>query len=203
MICIVDYGVGNLGAIANMLKRLGKKVIITSNPNDIAAADKLILPGVGAFDYAVNELHRTNLYQVLDHLVMVEKKPILGVCLGMQLMTNFSNEGELQGFGWIDAEVKKFEFDQLKVPHMGWSKITHNGDKTLTFTNNLENERYYFVHSYYVSCNDPSDIMYTSTYGNEFVCGFNKDNIFGVQFHPEKSHRFGMQLLKSFCEMNR
>lgn len=198
MICIVDYGVGNLGAIGNMLKCLGVDAVVSGDISTIKSADKLILPGVGSFDYAVNQLRDLGLFGVLDHEAKVNNKPILGICLGMQLMTKFSEEGKQAGFGWVDAEVKKFQLEGLKVPHMGWNGVEHVNN-VLTFDD--DDERFYFVHSYYVDCKDPNDIMYNTTYGREFVSGFRKDNIIGVQFHPEKSHRFGMALLQKFCEL--
>lgn len=197
MICIIDYGVGNLGAVSNMLKRLGIEVVTSGDPEVIARADKLLLPGVGSFDYAMERLHSTGLYTVLDHQVRSEKKPILGICLGMQLMCNGSEEGQLPGFGWIDADVTKFHLEGLKVPHMGWNHVAH---RSSSLTTSSDRERYYFVHSYFVTCHNSSDIMYTTVFGNEFVSGFRRENVIGVQFHPEKSHRFGMELLRSYCE---
>jgi glutamine amidotransferase len=197
MICIVDYGVGNLGAISNMLKCLGVDAVVSGDISTIEAADKLILPGVGSFDYAVNQLKKLGLFDVLDREATVKCKPIIGICLGMQLMAKSSEEGDQAGFGWVDAEVKKFSLEGLKVPHMGWNSVEY-ANNPLTFNND---ERFYFVHSYYVECNDPNDVMYNTSYGREFVSGFRKGNIIGVQFHPEKSHRFGMSLLQKFCEL--
>ncbi|QRV25192.1 imidazole glycerol phosphate synthase subunit HisH [Marinomonas foliarum] len=197
MICIVDYGVGNLGAINNMLKYLGVDAVISSDVSMIEAADKLILPGVGSFDYAINQLKRLGLFDVLDREVVVKCKPIIGICLGMQLMTKSSEEGNQAGFGWVDAEVKKFSFENLKVPHMGWNIVEHVNNPLILHGD----ERFYFVHSYYVECNDLNDVMYSTSYGKKFVSGFRKGNIIGVQFHPEKSHRFGMFLLQKFCEL--
>ena len=197
MICIVDYGVGNLGAINNMLKYLGVDAVISSDVSMIEAADKLILPGVGSFDYAINQLKRLGLFDVLDREVVVKCKPIIGICLGMQLMTKSSEEGNQAGFGWVDAEVKKFSFENLKVPHMGWNIVEHVNNPLILH----DDERFYFVHSYYVECNDLNDVMYSTSYGRKFVSGFRKGNIIGVQFHPEKSHRFGMFLLQKFCEL--
>lgn len=197
MICIVDYGVGNMGAISNMMKYLGVDAVVSGDVATIQAADKLILPGVGSFDYAVTQLKRLELFDVLDHEAKIKRKPILGICLGMQLMTKSSEEGEQVGFGWVDAKVKKFQLEGLKVPHMGWNGVEH-ANNSLTLN---DDERFYFVHSYYVECKDPNDVMYRSNYGVQFVSGFRRGNIIGVQFHPEKSHRFGMSLLQKFCEL--
>jgi len=198
MICIVDYGIGNLGAISNMLKHLGIDAVISGEISTIESAEKLILPGVGSFDYAVNQLKNLGLFDVLDHEATIKCKPILGICLGMQLMTQSSEEGEQAGFGWVDAKVKKLQLEGLKVPHMGWNVVEH-ANNPLTLKD--DDERFYFVHSYYVTCDDENDVMYSTNYGRKFVSGFRRGNIIGVQFHPEKSHRFGMSLLQKFYEL--
>lgn len=199
MTTIIDYGMGNLGSIANMIKKIGYKSQITSNLDEIKNADKLILPGVGAFDNGMKNLHELGLIEVLNQKVLVDKTPILGICLGMQLMTETSEEGKLQGLGWIDAHTKKFVSEALKIPHMGWNIITHKKESKL-FDELDSEKRYYFVHSYYVDCNDQKDILAVTPYGKKFVSAFEKGNILGVQFHPEKSHQFGMNLLKNFVE---
>jgi len=203
-VVIVDYGLGNLNSVANMVRHVGGKCVISSDIEVIRAAEKLILPGVGAFDRGMSKLNSSGLKEVLDEAVLVRKIPILGICLGMQLMTLSSEEGELKGLGWIDAEVKKFEFldgQNLKVPHMGWNKVDV---KKLNPLMNVEEEcenRFYFVHSYFVEAKNPRDIMCTTYYGREFCSALFHENIMGVQFHPEKSHRFGMVLMKQFIKI--
>jgi glutamine amidotransferase len=204
MITIIDYGVGNSGSIVNMLKKVGVKSTISSDPSEIAAAEKIILPGVGAFDVGIKNLKSSGLIDVLNEQVAEKKKPFLGICLGMQLLAKSSEEGNENGLGWIDAEVMKFDFNgdngDLKIPHMGWNQIKNK--KSHRILNNLGDEsRFYFVHSYYMKCNQPDDGLLTCNYGIDFTCAVQKDNIMGVQFHPEKSHKFGMQLLKNFSEL--
>jgi glutamine amidotransferase len=197
MITIIDIG-GNVGSISNMLKRVGVKSKISSDVNDIETADKLILPGVGAFDNGVKEIHSKNLLDVLLKKVLAEKTPILGVCLGMQLFTKRSGEGTLPSLGWIDAETIRFRTN-LRIPHMGWNTLNHKDEPI--FRSMPKGERFYFIHSYHVVCNDKSNVIATTNYGYDFASVIQKENIIGVQFHPEKSHRFGMTLLKNFSEM--
>ena len=199
MTIIIDYGMGNLGSIANMIKKVGHKSIITSDLAEIRRATKLILPGVGAFDNGMKSLKELGLIEVLNQKILDEKTPILGICLGMQLMTKSSEEGVLNGLGWIDAETRRFESDTLKIPHMGWNTINHQ-KKSKLFDELEREKRYYFVHSYYVSSNNEKEILTTTSYGFDFVSAFERENIIGVQFHPEKSHRFGMNLMKNFVE---
>ena len=204
MIVIVDYGMGNLKSIQNMLKKVGAESIITSNVDDIANADKLILPGVGAFDNAVKNIENLGLRQILDKKVLQDKTPILGICLGMQLLTKNSSEGTLNGLGYIDGKTTRFSFNGehtgLKIPHMGWNTIIKKKNSKLL--NNMYSEpRFYFVHSYHIECNNDNDALFTTPYGYDFTSAVEKDNVFGVQFHPEKSHKFGMRLLKNFAEL--
>jgi len=199
MITIIDYGLGNLGSISNMIKKIGYKSVVSSDIEDIKRAKKLVLPGVGSFDKGMSLLKEKKFIEVLNQKVLKEKTPILGICLGMQLMTKSSQEGKLDGLGWIDAQTIKFKSDSLKIPHMGWNIVKPKKESKLF--NELNNEkRYYFVHSYYVDVNQNEDILTTTPYGHEFVSTFEKENIIGVQFHPEKSHRFGMELFKNFLE---
>ncbi|MBN8696783.1 MAG: imidazole glycerol phosphate synthase subunit HisH [Bacteroidetes bacterium] len=203
MITIIDYGIGNVGSIKNMLKKVGSKSQITSDLNEIKKADKLILPGVGSFDFGMTQLKNSNLISILNQKVLVEKKPILGICLGMQLLTKSSEEGKEAGLGWVDARTLKFKFEDdinLKVPHMGWNDIQIKKDSKLLRDLPIPS-KFYFVHSYYVKCEDVSNTILSSTYGHEFTCGIEKENILGVQFHPEKSHKFGMKILKNFSEL--
>lgn len=199
MITIIDYGMGNLGSIANMIKKAGHKSIITSDLEEIKNATKLILPGVGSFDNGMRNLAELGMIEVLNQKVLIEKTPILGICLGMQLMTKSSEEGKLSGLGWVDAQTKKFVSDTLKIPHMGWNIIKHQKNSHL-FDEYESEKRFYFVHSYYVDANQKKDILTTTPYTHNFVSSFEKENIIGAQFHPEKSHKFGMSLLKNFLE---
>lgn len=201
MITIIDYGVGNIKSIQNMLKRIGVPSLLTKRSEDISNATKLILPGVGNFDYGMEQLNSSGLIGDLKFKVFQEKTPILGICLGAQMLGNKSKEGSNKGLGWIDMDIVKFNSKKLskdlKIPQMNWSEI--NIKKSSPILNKLDNNsRFYFVHSFHMQANSPDDILCTSNYGYEFVSGVNKENIYGVQFHPEKSHKFGMQLLENF-----
>jgi glutamine amidotransferase len=201
MIVIIDYGMGNSGSILNMLKKFNAEATISSKIQDIEKANKFILPGVGAFDDAMKNLNGLNLLSILHDKVIVKKTPILGICLGMQIFTKHSEEGHLPGLGWIDGETVKFRFhnesSKLKIPHMGWNTVKIIKDDIL-FRDSGEEYRFYFVHSYHVICKFKSDIVTTTHHGYNFVSSIHRGNIFGTQFHPEKSHKFGMQLLKNF-----
>ena len=201
MITILDYGVGNLKSIYNMFKKVGVESFITSNIEDIKNANKYLLPGVGSFDHGITSLKKTLFFETLEKEVLENKKPILGICLGMQLLTNSSEEGKEKGLGWIDAQTMKFDLEDknLSIPHMGWNKTIPIN--TNTIFRNLDENRFYFVHSYHVVCNSKENILATSNYGEIFTCSIYKENIYGVQFHPEKSHKFGMQLLKNFGDL--
>jgi glutamine amidotransferase len=185
-----------------MLAYLGIESRITANHSDISSGDKLILPGVGHFQHGIEQLERLGLIDVIKEEVLEKKKPILGICLGMQLLTKHSEEGDMEGLGFIDAETKKFEFQDasLKVPHMGWNTVEFKKYSTIN-TGVAINPRFYFVHSYFVDCANQDDILCTTQYGQEFVAGFQHENIYGIQFHPEKSHKFGMELLANFCKI--
>lgn len=198
MIAIVDYGLGNLGSIANMLRRLGVDGSVTRDPGVIIEADQLILPGVGAFDNGMSNLRNLGLLDVLNARVLDAKVPVLGICLGAQLMTAGSEEGQEKGLGWIDADTVKFKTDATKkIPHMGWSDV--HPKKANPLVGLEEESRFYFVHSYHFACRHSDDILGTASYGYEFTAAFSRGNVFGVQFHPEKSHRFGMALLTRFA----
>ena len=203
MICIVDYGTGNLGSIRNMIKRIGYQSTITSDPNVLSNASKIILPGVGSFDYGMNNLSKYNLIEILNHKVQNEKVPILGICLGFQLMTMKSDEGKLNGLGWFNAETILFNFSSHKkkliLPHMGWNKVKIINNSLLTNGLN-EKSKFYFVHKYHIQSFEKNDIILNSNYGYEFVCSMSKENIMGVQFHPEKSHKWGMILFENFLK---
>lgn len=201
-VVIIDYGMGNIGSIENMLKFLGVKAIVSSDIDVILSADKIILPGVGHFDRAMNNIKDLGLMDVLKEMALVKKKPFLGICLGMQIMCQSSEEGILPGLSFIQAEVKKFDFgpdSKLKVPHMGWNKININ--KSSDILDGLDDDsRFYFVHSYFVKCQNEIDVLTQTTHGFNFVSSFQVDNLIGAQFHPEKSHRFGVALFKNFLE---
>ena len=202
MIAIVDYGIGNIGSIANMLKKIGEKdVVFAHNPKDLENAEKIILPGVGSFDTGITQLNKSGLRSVLDYCVLEKKIPILGICLGMQLLGTKSEEGLEKGLGYIPFVCKKFSFEsqQLKVPHMGWDYINVAKDNKL-ITDLKTKQRFYFVHSYYVSCQDENDISMLCDYGGNFCAAVEHENVLGVQFHPEKSHQFGMRLFENFIK---
>ncbi len=200
-IVIIDYGMGNLRSVYNKCKRVGFSVLISNNKNDIVQADKLILPGVGHFANGMQKLAKLELLDVLNQKVINEKTPILGICLGMQLFCKFSEEGNVNGLGWIDADVVKFSTDnkRFKIPHMGWNNIIPCKESFLLNEFNTDH-LFYFVHSYYVRCNNQSDVLTTTEYNTEFVSSIQRDNITGVQFHPEKSHEWGELLMKNFLE---
>ncbi len=202
MIQIVDYGLGNTGSIYNMLKKIGVKSEIVDNPVKLNDGSKYILPGVGSFDNGMKLFKKNNWIEKLNELIILKKNPILGICLGMQLMTKSSEEGIIPGLSWIDADVKKFSFkdNNLKIPHMGWNNINPIKNNKLFYKLNNQS-RFYHVHSYYVLLNDSSNEIASTNYSKEFTSSFQKDNIFGVQFHPEKSHKYGMQLLSNFSKI--
>lgn len=205
MIVIVDYGLGNVGSVLNMFKRLRINAKISCNKEDIEMADKLILPGVGSFDKGMENLESLGLIQLLSERVLIKKVPILGICLGMQLFTKSSAEGILNGFGWIDAETKKFSFNtaatNIKIPHMGWNYLKLKKESKLFLNYDELESRFYFVHSYCVHCNNEDDILSETIYGITFTSSIQKENIFATQFHPEKSHKYGLNLLKNFAEI--
>lgn len=203
MIVIIDYGMGNIGSIANMIKKAGGESTVTSDPEIIANAEKLIIPGVGSFDNGMKNLKDFGLIDILNKKVLEDKVPILGICLGMQLLANSSEEGILPGLGWIDAACKKFDFgdenNNLRIPHMGWNEVNIKKHDNL-FRNMFEDASFYFVHSYHVDCNNAGDIAASSFYGFEFTSSIQHENIFATQFHPEKSHKYGLLLMKNFVE---
>ena len=200
MITIVDYGLGNLNSIVNMLNRIGVENEITNVEAHINKAEKIILPGVGSFDQGMSNIKGLNLFHCLNNKVLIEKTPILGICLGMQLLTESSDEGIEQGFGWVNAKTIKFNHQTLKIPHMGWNSINIEKPSSL-FKEHKEERRYYFVHSYYVKCSAKEDILASTHYGQSFTSMIEKDNIYGAQFHPEKSHAFGIELLTNFANL--
>lgn len=201
MIVIVNYGLGNLGSIQNMLKKIGVPSVISSDPKELHNASKVILPGVGSFDAGLKNLSDYGLIDTLKYKALEEKTPILGICLGMQLMCNKSTEGLEAGLGWFDAELIRFDSSMgLKVPHMNWTDTDCSRPASKIFKDMPEESRFYYVHSYHIK-GAPEDAVLWGKYNDfEFVSGLERDNLIGVQFHPEKSHRYGMKLLQNFLE---
>lgn len=202
MITIIDYNTGNLGSIQNILRKIGEDSIVTSDISEIAKASKIILPGVGAFDTGMKNLIDLGLIDILNKKVIIDKIPVLGICLGMQLISNGSEEGSYNGLGWLDAATVRFRFvdsTEYKIPHMGWN-FTEQKKESKLFTGMYPLPRFYFVHSYFFKANDTSDILTSTNYEIEFTSAVERGNILGVQFHPEKSHKFGMKLLKNFVD---
>ncbi len=204
MITIIDYGVGNIFAFQNVYKRLDIPTKIAKTVADLENVEKLILPGVGAFDYAMEQLNKSGMRQKLDALVLEKKIPVIGICVGMQMMGNKSDEGNLDGLKWIDADILKFDQSLIqqrtKLPHMGWNDVITVAENPLF--KGLENEAiFYFLHSYYFKCNNPNHIIATTEYGGLFTAAVNNNNVYGIQFHPEKSHQYGEKLLYNFSQL--
>lgn len=204
MIAIVDYGLGNIQAFVNIYKRLNVPLRVATSAEELAGVDKVILPGVGAFDWAMTRLNESGMRDTLEALVRGEHKPVLGICVGMQILAKRSDEGRLDGLGWIDGEVKRFDeatiTPKTPLPHMGWNDVEprHGGD----LFNDLETEaRFYFLHSYYFAPREREHVLAVTDYNGPYASSVCSGNVFGVQFHPEKSHRWGIQLLKNFAEM--
>ena len=204
MITIIDYGVGNLTSIKNMLKKCGAEVTITSDLALISNATKFVLPGVGSFDHGITNLRATPYFSILQEKVLQEKIPLLGICLGAQLLADSSEEGLLPGLGWIRGKIIRFNKERmnaahLKVPHMGWSDVNFQKSSAL-FTGMHADPRFYFVHSYHWECADPADELLSADYGYTFTAGVEKENILGLQFHPEKSHKYGLRVYENFVK---
>lgn len=204
MLTIIDYGTGNIGSIKNMLTRLNIQSVISNKPEDILKAEKLILPGVGAFDNGMQQLNCSGLTGCITEKVLVNKTPILGICLGVQLLTESSEEGKLPGLGFIKGKTVAFDKSKLaateKIPGMGWRTVKNYGQSKL-FTEMYEEPRFYFVHSYHLQVDNADEVMVQADYGYTFSAGVEKENILGVQFHPEKSHKYGMKLLENFAKL--
>lgn len=201
---IIDFGAGNIASVANMIDYVGGTPEIVNSPDKLEYGVKTLLPGVGAFDYGMSCLEQGGWLPVLDQSVITERTPIMGICLGMQLMCKTSEEGRKPGLGWIDATARRFAFSAesgLKVPHMGWNRVTVSKPNELASNDPEEEKRFYFVHSYYVTCEKDQDAFLTCHHGHDFVAAFHRDNIWGVQFHPEKSHKFGMEIFRRFLEL--
>jgi glutamine amidotransferase len=202
MIAILDYGIGNVSSIKNMLKKIGAEAAITSDHSAIASATKIILPGVGHFDYCMSQLRTASFYPLFLRRALEEKIPVLGVCVGCQMLMESSEEGNTAGLGWIKGKVVRFDVskarENIRIPHMGWTNV-HPKKNDGIYKGILE-PRYYFVHSYHLQCEDEGDVSATADYGYAFIASVERENIQGVQFHPEKSHKFGMQLYENFVK---
>lgn len=200
MLIIINYGLGNVQAFVNIYKRLNIECVVASSAAELAPATSLILPGVGSFDWAMTCLNGSGMRPCLDQLVIEKKCPILGICVGMQMMAHTSEEGELEGLGWIDAAVKRFSNPDLQLPHMGWNDVApQNGGRLFQ---GLEREaRFYFLHSYYIEPQRAENVLAVTEYGGTFASSVCSGNVYGVQFHPEKSHQWGIKLLKNFAEI--
>lgn len=204
MITIVDYGLGNIQAIANIYRRLDIPVTTAQNAATLAQAQRIVLPGVGAFDWAMSRLNASGMRETLDCLVLQDKRPVIGICVGMQMLAGRSDEGSEPGLGWIDASVRLFDDARFAgpthLPHMGWNDVAARGADPL-FDGLQQDARFYFLHSYYFEPHVSSDTLATTDYGGEFCCAVRHGNVLGVQFHPEKSHQWGIRLLKNFAEL--
>lgn len=203
MIGIIDYGLGNVKAFANVYKMLDIPAIIVTKPHDLIKVSRVIMPGVGAFDHAMKCLQDSGMREMLDEIVLHQQVPVLGICVGMQMLTNSSEEGVSPGLKWINGDVKKIDSSfnkSIYVPHMGWNDVKPLNNNDL-FRGLSDDSRFYFLHSYYVHCQRNEDVIAVTNYGVEFACAVNHENVFGVQFHPEKSHQYGIKLLKNFSEL--
>lgn len=204
MITIIDYGVGNIQAFSNIYKQLGIPIRRAQSAQDLEGATKIILPGVGAFDYAMTRLQQSGMHEKLNDLVLEKSIPVVGICVGMQMLAYSSDEGILPGLGWIDGLVKKIDTSlsdrNAPLPHMGWNDVKVVKDNDLLI--GLEDKaQFYFLHSYYFASNDPGNVIASTHYSQDFACAVNYRNIYGVQFHPEKSHEYGITLLKNFANL--
>jgi imidazole glycerol-phosphate synthase subunit HisH len=201
-VTIVDYGLGNIASVSNMVRKVGGRPIVVTDKQNVMSASRLILPGVGSFDHGISQLHELDLFSSLQTKAN-EGIPLLGICLGMQLLSNASEEGDSIGLGLIDAEFKRFNVKEepgLRVPHVGWNVVKPSRENPLIATD-ADEQRFYFTHSYHAVCCNEDDILSNTVYGHTFPSAYSHHNVFGVQFHPEKSHKFGMALMKNFLSI--
>lgn len=203
MLAIVDYGAGNIGSVMNMLKRLSIPAVRATTPEQLHTASGIILPGVGAFDYCMSRFNASGMRETTDQIVADDAKPLLGICVGLQMMFRGSEEGQEKGLNWIAGDVIKFDKSkmsaELKIPHMGWSYVTPR--ESFAPLKGIEKPRFYFVHSYHAVCDNDVDVAASAEYGYQFTCGIARGNLYGAQFHPEKSHKYGMAVLRNFAKM--
>jgi glutamine amidotransferase len=203
MIAIIDYGLGNVRAFANVYKKLNIPAVTVRHPEDLGGVTKIILPGVGSFDHAMQRFENSGMKHILEEMVLNQQVPVMGICVGMQMLANSSEEGVLPGLGWIKGKVRKIVpplQHPVNIPHMGWNDVKPVKNNGLM--RELEsNARFYFLHSYYFESSKNEDILAITEYAGEFACAVNSGNVYGVQFHPEKSHKWGIQLLKNFAEL--
>ncbi len=200
---VVDYQLGNIASVVNMIRKVGGKAVVASSKEEILTATKLILPGVGAFDHGIEQLHKLDFFTAIQDKA-VDGTPLLGICLGMQLLAHHSEEGSSSGLGLIDAEFQKFSFDStstLRVPHVGWNNVSAVKSNPLLPTDSNTEQRFYFTHSYYAVCANLDSVIATAEYGQKFPAVYHHNHIYGAQFHPEKSHRFGMTMIKNFLDI--
>jgi imidazole glycerol-phosphate synthase subunit HisH len=204
MITIIDYGLGNIKAFLNVYERLSIPVKVARIPEEVENATKIILPGVGSFDYAMRQLNRSGIREALEKRVLDDKIPVMGICVGMQMLADSSEEGIESGLGWIKGRVCKFDANLIpfksRLPHMGWNTIFPK--ENISLFNGIENQaRFYFLHSYYFECDKESEVISKTDYGITYASAVNNENVFGVQFHPEKSHSYGIRLLNNFAKL--
>lgn len=200
MIGIIDYGVGNIKAFSNIYKMLNIPCVVVNSVDQLRLVTKIILPGVGHFDYAMSKFINSGMSETIEKLVLIDKTPVLGVCVGMQMMASQSEEGSLPGLGWINGSVKRFQFNDYPLPHMGWNNFNFRNNDSI-FSMLDDNAQFYFLHSYYFSCDCSDSELGSTHYGHDFSSAVKSDNVYGVQFHPEKSHGYGIQVLKNFANL--
>ena len=200
MVVVLDYDMGNTGSVVNMLRRIGVDAVCSKEPSIVERADKILLPGVGSFDAGVSKLRHAEWFPILQERVLTQGVPFLGICLGMQLLFNESEEGVSQGLGWIEGTIRRFNFTSPRVPHMGWNTVRSLDSNSLLLSTD-DDLRFYFVHSYHAVCRNNENILALTTHGYEFASIVQAGNIFGMQFHPEKSHLYGMEILKRFANI--